>query len=633
MIKLSFLLPTRGRPYLVQRFFQSIMETTHNLSELEIILAVDEDDLPSQQITHETLNIKKTVLPPGTSMGLLNQSCFEASSGRYVMLINDDVILRTKNWDLKVGAAFARFKDDIALIHINDLLFQEKLCTFPFMTRRACLEIGVCPVEYKRYRIDDHIYDTYRHLAYLGHRRIVYLPEVIFEHDNYETQVRDLSGQFFKSSDNKVYIPDPETIKPDARFFDETLEQRKQNALKLAQLIEQSENLAQITSSEKAPNHHNTATVTVGVVTSGLQKEHARKCLSALKKHTSNYDLFVLDNSDSTHFNHPREMNKILETAKTDYVVLMDDDVYVEKGWLEGLLGAMDQETGVVTPMHQNGNGAVSFSGAYLLGDEFGTHRHHLDTPEQPRAVQCLCSAILLIDIKKCGHIRFNTNYQKYFLDIAYSLEVWESGFKTVCTPEVLVTHIGGATLQQGSLKALSIWNRDISVFAKEWIDSGRLTEIQREIWTRFPFLKQLVEIPERINRFFEDELNQSEEKTRNDLDELIQLCRPHDLFLSHLVSHLKTATQTHHARRNLKKEKLFEEKVLELKDAPNIPTGYIPVLPESFASITMYIYLNCLKGLLDRNLMNNKAYKTKIRPLLKKIYHWGLRKSGNWYG
>jgi len=42
-------------------------------------------------------------------MGALNRACFAASSGRHVVLMNDDVILRTKNWEIAVAAAFARF--------------------------------------------------------------------------------------------------------------------------------------------------------------------------------------------------------------------------------------------------------------------------------------------------------------------------------------------------------------------------------------------------------------------------------------------------------------------------------------------------------------------------------------------
>src|SRR5437870_7996953 len=94
VVTFSFLLPTRNRPQQVNTLFQSIVDTTHNLNEIEVVLGVDDDDLASQNITHDKLAVKTVVIPKRSTMGKLNRACFEASSGRYVMLINDDVILR-----------------------------------------------------------------------------------------------------------------------------------------------------------------------------------------------------------------------------------------------------------------------------------------------------------------------------------------------------------------------------------------------------------------------------------------------------------------------------------------------------------------------------------------------------------
>jgi hypothetical protein len=169
MFQFSFLLPTRDRPHLVERFFQSIIDTADSIERIEVILCLDEDDLESQNISGGPLSVREIVLPRGSTMGSLSRCCFGASSGRYVILINDDVIIRTKHWDGIVSKALSVYQDDIALIHINDLLFRQNLCTFPILSRKTCSEIGVCPAGYRKYRIDDHIYDTYQMLAYLGH--------------------------------------------------------------------------------------------------------------------------------------------------------------------------------------------------------------------------------------------------------------------------------------------------------------------------------------------------------------------------------------------------------------------------------------------------------------------------------
>ena len=239
MFQFSFLLPTRGRPHLVERFFHSIIDTADSIERIEVILCLDEDDLESQRISGGPLSVRKIVLPKGSTMGSLSRCGFETSSGRYVILINDDVMIRTKHWDGIVSKAFSVYQDDVALIHINDLLFRETLCTFPILSRKTCSEIGVCPAEYRKYRIDDHIYDTYQMLAYLGHKRILYLPDVAFEHDNKVRRHQTPAVRVFKIGENEISIPNKEIINLDGRTFLDKLEERKQNALKLASLIDQ----------------------------------------------------------------------------------------------------------------------------------------------------------------------------------------------------------------------------------------------------------------------------------------------------------------------------------------------------------------------------------------------------------
>ena len=117
-------------------------------------------------------------------------------------------------------------------------MFRERLCTFPILSRAACLEVGVCPTEYRRYRIDDHIYDTYNLLAHLGHRRILYLTDVVFEHLNFVPQGPVDGAEVFRSEDAKVYRPNQEILTVDADIFVNTSDDRKHDARRLAALID-----------------------------------------------------------------------------------------------------------------------------------------------------------------------------------------------------------------------------------------------------------------------------------------------------------------------------------------------------------------------------------------------------------
>lgn len=118
-------------------------------------------------------------------MGRMMQTCYEASHGRYVMLMNDDVVFRTPEWDERVAAAFARFPDEIALVYGNDLDQGPRVPSFPIISRLICdLMGGVCPVGYRKLHIESHINDIFRELARLGHDRRLYLEDVVFEHQH-----------------------------------------------------------------------------------------------------------------------------------------------------------------------------------------------------------------------------------------------------------------------------------------------------------------------------------------------------------------------------------------------------------------------------------------------------------------
>jgi glycosyltransferase involved in cell wall biosynthesis len=609
----SFLMPTRGRPELVRRFLQSVLDTTAHPERIEVVIAVDDDDLESQQIAEDRLAFKRVVVPAGATMGNLNRACFDASSGRYVMLINDDVVLRTSGWDSTLATIFARYPDDVALLHVNDLLFREKLCTFPIQSRRVCLALGVCQPEYQRYKIDDDIYAIYNMLAYLGHKRIVYLPEVIFEHENFEQLKREhhkTGDSLYIAEDDKVYLPNPKFHEHDARTFEARLAGRKRDTIRLAMMIDEQQGDERVRSYERqlaefrdpydfrrpgmvttypAPKLESSNTrVTVAVVTSDIYKKHAQKCLAALKQHTTNFDLVILDNNGGPGFVHAREMNKVLRSVKTDFLVLLDDDVFVETGWLDGLLAAMNEETGVVAPMHKDGKDRLSFSGVYLAGDEWGSHEHLKDRPAHQRECQCLCSAILLIDVRKCGNIFFDEQYRKYFFDLTHSFRVWEAGYKVICTPDVTVTHLGGATMDYRSQRSQVLFNQDVQTFVDEWISTGRLSSLAEAAWSKYPELKELTTVPSRITTLFSNADESPDDGFVVELNELLRLSGPYKLFQRALYVGASEAL-----KRDLSPVKRARcEKVCEdLKGMAWMPAGPIPIQLEFYKGYELVEY------------------------------------------
>jgi hypothetical protein len=188
---ISLLLPTRERPGHVDRLFKALTATTAEIAQLEVVAYVDQDDPASHDIAHSPLRVETLIRSPGATMGAMIRTCYEASRGRYVMLINDDVVFRTPAWDVRVIDAFAEFPDDVALVYGNDLDQGRSRPTFPIVSRTVCEVIGtICPRGYWGLHIESHLFDIFRQLARLGSNRIVYLEDVVFEHTHY-TSNRD----------------------------------------------------------------------------------------------------------------------------------------------------------------------------------------------------------------------------------------------------------------------------------------------------------------------------------------------------------------------------------------------------------------------------------------------------------
>lgn len=182
---ISFLLPTRGRRSLVERFFESIVETTSSLSQIEVVLYVDDDDADSHDLDSADFHVTR-IIGPAMSMGGYNSACFEKARGDVIILANDDMVIRTKDWDKLVLALHEEFEDRIYLGYANDLFKKSRFCTFPILSRRTCeLLINPYPCEYQRAFIDVHLFDIFMRLRNAGLDRVRYRDDLVFEHLHY----------------------------------------------------------------------------------------------------------------------------------------------------------------------------------------------------------------------------------------------------------------------------------------------------------------------------------------------------------------------------------------------------------------------------------------------------------------
>jgi len=186
-LRISLLLPTRGRHVLVERFFASVVETASKLDHIEVILYLDDDDVDSHYLNCDFLKVTR-IIGPRASMGTYNSCCYDAAEGDIIMLVNDDMVIRTPRWDEKIIEFDAKITDKIYLAYGNDLFKNGSLCTFPILSRRTCEFLGEpYPKEYLGAFIDYHLFDIFKRLQHAGFDRIHYMGDVVFEHLHYRT--------------------------------------------------------------------------------------------------------------------------------------------------------------------------------------------------------------------------------------------------------------------------------------------------------------------------------------------------------------------------------------------------------------------------------------------------------------
>ncbi|PTQ67908.1 glycosyltransferase family 2 protein [Pseudomonas sp. GV071] len=209
VVQISLLLPTRGRPELAKRFLESVVKTAEALHAVEVILYVDDDDTGSHHLDGRALYTHR-IIGPKQSMGAYNTTCFRASRGQIIVLVNDDMVMRTVGWDTALRAMDERFSDRIYLGYCNDLLKKGGLATFPILSRKTCeLLVDPYPAAYAGAFIDVHLFDIFKRLQHQGFDRFIYLNDVVFEHLHYRTgkaAYDDTYKQRGRFQDDSIFI-------------------------------------------------------------------------------------------------------------------------------------------------------------------------------------------------------------------------------------------------------------------------------------------------------------------------------------------------------------------------------------------------------------------------------------------
>ena len=140
--EISILLPTRERSKKFERFLNSLVLTCNDLSRIELLLLIDEDDKEINDYKNiikkyfRKLNIKLLIKNLATH-AIRNNYLAKKCSGEIIFPINDDMIFVSNNWDIKIDQEFSKLnmKNPFCLWIKSNIKYQYLHCDYPIINR------------------------------------------------------------------------------------------------------------------------------------------------------------------------------------------------------------------------------------------------------------------------------------------------------------------------------------------------------------------------------------------------------------------------------------------------------------------------------------------------------------------
>ena len=148
--KISILLPTRERSKKFERFLNSLFLTCNDLSRIELLLLVDEDDNEVDDYKRiikkdnfNKLNIKLFVKNLATH-AVRNNYLAKLCTGDVIFPVNDDMIFISLNWDSNIDKEFSKFNMNKAysLWIRSNIKYSYLHCDYPIVNKSWYEKLG-----------------------------------------------------------------------------------------------------------------------------------------------------------------------------------------------------------------------------------------------------------------------------------------------------------------------------------------------------------------------------------------------------------------------------------------------------------------------------------------------------------
>lgn len=212
--KISLLVPSRERLNLKFTLISSIIATTSNIDNVELIFGIDVDDP-----TRDTVYKMSKSIPFVKVVDIQNGGKFIGinkiwnlltphASGDILGYIGDDMIFKTPDWDIQIIKELTDLlpPDKIKLVHCYDgYRNKDEICVNAFLHKKYVEIIGyLCREEFLINWSDQWLYQTFK-----AFNRVTFRPDIHIHHNHWVFGQRKKDGVADRMlSDNKDKISD-----------------------------------------------------------------------------------------------------------------------------------------------------------------------------------------------------------------------------------------------------------------------------------------------------------------------------------------------------------------------------------------------------------------------------------------
>lgn len=201
-----------------------------------------------------------------------------------------------------------------------------------------------------------------------------------------------------------------------------------------------------------------------------------RRCLESIRDNTHqvSYEVIIADDAadqatravlgavrgakllvNGNNLGYLRTVNSAAKDARGEWLVLCNNDIEVQDGWLEALVECAENDPaiGVVAPRYLAPDGTVSEAGAIIWRDGTGWNYGRGGDPGHPhwsfrREIDYGSAAALLVSANLWRQVDgFDERFlPMYFEDVDLCFQAREAGYKVVYEPAAVVVHVEGAS-------------------------------------------------------------------------------------------------------------------------------------------------------------------------------------------